>query len=125
MYYPEIRIIISLFPIDPEQNQDQDDDDIDDENTSSDSNNNIYFDTSKKDIIPEILDISTRDLEEPIELTGIEDLPIQRTKFYLPPLISDSDSVELYQRPAIDYGTMNIHILIMEKTHDDIDIYLL
>lgn len=87
--------------IDPEQNQDQDDDDIDDENTSD--SNNIYFDTSKKDIIPEILDISTRDLEEPIELTGIEDLPIQRTKFYLPPLISDSDSVELYQRPASDY----------------------
>lgn len=87
--------------IDPEQNQDLQDDDIDELNTS-DSNNN-YFDTSKKDTIPEILDISTRDLEEPIELTGIEDLPIQRTKFYLPPLISDSDSVELYQRPAIDY----------------------
>jgi receptor-type tyrosine-protein phosphatase N len=91
--------------IDPEQNQDQDDDITDELNTSD--SNNIYFDTSKKDIheIPEILDISTRDLEEPIELTGIEDLPIQRTKFYLPPLISDSDSVELYQRPdATDYG---------------------
>lgn len=90
--------------IDPEQNQDQDDDITDELNTSD--SNNIYFDTSKKDIheIPEILDISTRDLEEPIELTGIEDLPIQRTKFYLPPLISDSDSVELYQRPdATDY----------------------
>merc|ERR1719150_1583409 len=48
--------------IDPEQNQDQDDT-IDDENTSDSNNNNIYFDTSKKDIIPEILDISTRDLE--------------------------------------------------------------
>jgi receptor-type tyrosine-protein phosphatase N len=90
--------------IDPEQNQDQDDEITDELNTSD--SNNIYFDTSKKDIheIPEILDISTRDLEEPIELTGIEDLPIQRTKFYLPPLISDSDSVELYQRPdATDY----------------------
>ena len=68
------------------------------------------------------MDISTRDLEEPIELTGIEDLPIQRTKFYLPPVISDSDSVELYQRPATDYGTMNnehSYFNIMEKTHDD------
>ena len=96
------------FPIAPQQNQDQDDEITDELNTSD--SNNIYFDTSKKDIheIPEILDISTRDLEEPIELTGIEDLPIQRTKFYLPPLISDSDSVELYQRPdATDYGTLN------------------
>merc|ERR1712110_487287 len=104
--------------IDPEQDQNPDDDDTNtnDEFNTSDSNNSnyIYFDTtSKKDNddsdIPEdeeILDISTRDLEQPIELTGIEDLPIQRTKFNLPPLISeDSDSVELYQRPddAIDY----------------------
>ena len=116
------EIEISLFHIDPEQNQDPDDDDTNtnDEFNTSDSNNSnhIYFDTTSKEDnddsdIPEdeeILDISTRDLEQPIELTGIEDLPIQRTKFYLPPLISeDSDSVELYQRPddAIDYGTMN------------------
>ena len=116
------EIEISPFHIDPEQNQDPDDDDTNtnDEFNTSDSNNSnhIYFDTTSKEDnddsdIPEdeeILDISTRDLEQPIELTGIEDLPIQRTKFYLPPLISeDSDSVELYQRPddAIDYGTMN------------------
>jgi receptor-type tyrosine-protein phosphatase N len=104
--------------IDPEQDQDTDDDDTNtnEEFNTTDSNNSNYiyfYTTSKKDNydsdIPEdeeILDISTRDLEQPIELTGIEDLPIQRTKFNLPPLISeDSDSVELYQRPddAIDY----------------------
>ena len=121
----KINFFVKLkFPpfIDPEQDQDPDDDDTNtnDEFNTSDSNNSnhIYFDTTSKEDnddsdIPEdeeILDISTRDLEQPIELTGIEDLPIQRTKFNLPPLISeDSDSVELYQRPddAIDYGTMN------------------
>ena len=62
----------------------------DNENDTPDT----YLEITKKNI-PELLDISTRDLEEPYELTGIEHLPIELTKFYQP-------------RPASNYGN-NLH----------------
>lgn len=69
---------------------------------NDDSEDNLQPYITKKSI-PEQLEISTRDIERPMELPGIENLPLQRTKFYQErPRISEM--VLDYGAPA-DYDT--------------------
>merc|ERR1712141_94439 len=70
----------------------------DNENDTPDT----YLEITKKNI-PELLDISTRDLEEPYELTGIEHLPIQLTKFYQPRPASNYEATDYNDEELDDY----------------------
>ena len=71
------------------------------EETDDDEDTNAYFDIAKKRNLPELLDVSTRDIERPMELPGLENLPLQRTKFYQRPTFSD---IQLDYDVPSDYG---------------------
>ena len=71
------------------------------EETDDDEDTNAYFDIAKKRNLPELLDVSTRDIERPMELPGLENLPLQRTKFYQRPAFSD---IQLDYDVPSDYG---------------------
>jgi len=72
------------------------------ENDNEDDTPDTYLEITKKNI-PELLDISTRDLEEPYELTGIEHLPIQLTKFYQPRPASNYEATDYNDEELDDY----------------------
>jgi hypothetical protein len=72
------------------------------EDDNEDDTPDTYLEITKKNI-PELLDISTRDLEEPYELTGIENLPIQLTKFYQPRPASNYEATDYNDEELDDY----------------------
>jgi len=72
------------------------------EDDNEDDTPDTYLEITKKNI-PELLDISTRDLEEPYELTGIEHLPIQLTKFYQPRPASNYEATDYNDEELDDY----------------------
>merc|ERR1712141_744642 len=72
------------------------------EDDNEDDTPKTYLEITKKNI-PELLDISTRDLEEPYELTGIEHLPIQLTKFYQPRPASNYEATDYNDEELDDY----------------------
>jgi len=74
------------------------------EETDDDEDTNAYFDIAKKRNLPELLDVSTRDIERPMELPGLENLPLQRTKFYQRPTFSD---IQLDYDVPSDYGNQD------------------